>query len=165
MAFMPPVSRSGWLYRDGQWADATDLPFVRDDHAVLHALESALGAGPAAGRRCRVIRTHVMLGDLVDASARQLDMLLADDGARQSAGRRRQTPLTASTVAMAAPLSASAHGSRPANMPVARSAIPAFPALKIFGDVMNWKTDLKLTDLDQPAGAGGDLSPVRQDAL
>lgn len=80
-----------WLdLRSGSWSGERALPSVLDDHACLAAL--ALLWAQARGelpRRAVIIRVGVTLGDLSAAGARQLDLLLRDDGAR-----RKQETLT-----------------------------------------------------------------------
>ena len=76
-----------WLWLDmrgGSWFGQRELPCVQDDHACLGGLaalwQKALKEIP---KRVEIIRVGVTLSELTRADARQLDMLLDDDGERQ----------------------------------------------------------------------------------
>lgn len=85
------MRRDGW-YAGGlslylaltgrSWSEAVDLPIVRDDQAVLSALQS-LWARARLPARATVYRVGVTLYDLSPADARQLDFLVDDDGVRR----------------------------------------------------------------------------------
>lgn len=74
-----------WLkMREGGWARDVPLPAVRDDQAVLSALEMLWRtACLALPRRAWIIQVHVTLMDLTRADERQLDMLIDDEPARK----------------------------------------------------------------------------------
>jgi DNA polymerase-4 len=75
-----------WLYLDmrgGGWYKQRELHSVQDDHACLAALEALWKKARAQiPRHSEIIRVGVTLDDL-SKGARQLDMLLNDDGERQ----------------------------------------------------------------------------------
>ena len=71
------------LIGGGSRGGSKSLPFVRDDFAVLHALEQ-LWTEILLPARARIIRVHVTLYKLVPASERQLDLLAGDDRERKN---------------------------------------------------------------------------------
>ena len=75
-----------WLWlsaKDDSWGKTYWLPAVRDDQAVLSALENLWSdARRNMPPRSQVVQVHVTLLDLTPSGERQLDMLLGDDGAR-----------------------------------------------------------------------------------
>ena len=80
-----------WLWLDmrgGAWFGQQELHCVQDDHACLSGLalmwETARAKIP---RRAEIIRVGVTLCDLSPANARQLDLLLNDDGTRRKCER------------------------------------------------------------------------------
>ena len=76
-----------WLWlgmRDARWSEGIPLPIVHDDQACLAGLEAlwkkaCLELPPAT----KIIRVGVTLLDLSPSTARQLDMFVNDDAARQ----------------------------------------------------------------------------------
>ena len=85
------MRRDGW-YASGlalylalvgrSWSEGTELPIVRDDQAVLEALQR-LWERARLPPRATVFRVGVTLFDLSPADARQLDFLRDDDGMRR----------------------------------------------------------------------------------
>jgi DNA polymerase-4 len=70
------------------WGDILALPQVNDDQAVLAGLTILWDRViPLLPPRTQILRVGVTLGDLVPASARQLDLFLSDDVERQKAER------------------------------------------------------------------------------
>jgi DNA polymerase-4 len=76
-----------WLWlslRDHSWHDGIGLPAVRDDQAVLAALEILWTAARRhLPRSARIIRLGVTLLELTRADERQLDIFLNDDAERR----------------------------------------------------------------------------------
>lgn len=76
-----------WLWlglRKRKWHGDILLPIVYDDHACLTALETLWArARKVLSSSSRIIRMGVTLLDLTPANARQLDLFLNDDAARQ----------------------------------------------------------------------------------
>lgn len=88
------MRRDGWsagrlalwldMMRDGHWSRSRWLPGVRDDQALLSALEILwVDANATTPRGARVIQVGVTLYELTRAEERQLDLLLDDDAARR----------------------------------------------------------------------------------
>ncbi len=76
-----------WLWlslRDSRWSGAAPLPIVHDDQACLAGLEILWAKARAqVPREAKIIRLGVTLLELSPANARQLDMFVNDDDARQ----------------------------------------------------------------------------------
>lgn len=76
-----------WLWlslRDYSLQESTNLPAVRDDQAVLTALEELWrNVRPRLPRNPRIIRLGVTLLDISRANERQLDIFLNDDAERK----------------------------------------------------------------------------------
>jgi DNA polymerase-4 len=76
-----------WLWLDirgSAWFGQRELHCVQDDHACLGALEALWKKARAEiPKRAEIIRVGVTLLDLSPANARQLDLLIDDDGERQ----------------------------------------------------------------------------------
>lgn len=76
-----------WLWlniKEESWGDTHWLPAVRDDQAILAALERLWeNARNHVSPRARILQVHVTLLDLTPAGERQLDILLDDDRTRQ----------------------------------------------------------------------------------
>jgi len=76
-----------WLWLDirgSAWFGQRELHCVQDDHACLAALASLWEKARAEiPKRAEIIRVGVTLLDLSPANARQLDLLIDDDGERQ----------------------------------------------------------------------------------
>lgn len=76
-----------WLsLRDDPWSASYDLPAVKDDQAILHALDALWSRAKyelKASERIFVVGAY--LGDLSTGWARQGDLLLDDDRSRQRA--------------------------------------------------------------------------------
>ena len=76
-----------WLWlsmRDARWSGDVPLPIVHDDQACLAGLETLWTKVRARmPPNTRIIRLGVTLLDLSPANARQLDMFVNDDAARQ----------------------------------------------------------------------------------
>jgi DNA polymerase-4 len=76
-----------WLWLDirgSAWFGQRELHYVQDDHACLAALEALWKKARAEiPKRPEIIRVGVTLLDLSPANARQLDLLIDDDGERQ----------------------------------------------------------------------------------
>lgn len=74
-----------WIGMRGKgWSADHSLPSVQDDHACLAGLDTLWErAKKELPRSAEIVRVGVTLQDLVSDKARQLDMFLADDVARQ----------------------------------------------------------------------------------
>lgn len=76
-----------WLWlgmRGARWSEGVPLPIVRDDQACLAGLETLwTKACRELPPGTKIIRLGVTLLDLSPATARQLDMFVNDDAARQ----------------------------------------------------------------------------------
>ena len=74
-----------WLsIKDGSWSRQRSLPMVHDDAAILDALRIVWQqAEMSLPKRTAIFRVGVTLTDITPASARQMDMLLNDDGERK----------------------------------------------------------------------------------
>lgn len=72
------LSLSLELIGGGSRGTSATLPFVRDDFAILRALEG-LWSGIVLPDHFKIIRVHVSLYELAPATARQLDLLTNDD--------------------------------------------------------------------------------------
>ena len=73
-----------WLaITDGTWSRQRSLPMVHDDAAILDALRVVWReAETTLPKRTKIFRVGVTLIDITPADARQMDMLLNDDGER-----------------------------------------------------------------------------------
>ena len=74
-----------WLaITDGTWSRQRSLPMVHDDAAILDALRVVWReAETTLPKRTKIFRVGVTLVDITPADARQMDMLLNDDGERK----------------------------------------------------------------------------------